>query len=389
MLYAEHGGYVASDRILLDFSVNTNPYGMPQSVREAVIRAAQLGECYPDITSRRLREEICGYERTHYRGEENLLPEQILPGNGASELIMALAHAYPKAHVLLQAPLFSGYERAFRAAGADILYTQTGPGYTLSKHTPNQILDSKPDIAVLCHPGNPTGAMIPDELLRQITQACIRTGTLLAVDECFLPFVDAYRERSSARFLQTGCELVILRAFTKLYAMPGIRLGYAVCSDQETADRISCHLPEWNVSVQAQEAGLAALREESYVTKTTLRIRAERSRLKDALETLGLRTVPGEANFIFLYSGTELYEPLLRRGILIRRCCNYHGIPEKGYYRIAVRRREENDRLLETLVQILQGKDTAAEKIRQGRETGTEEMAKYENVDDPPCRDGV
>ena len=83
--------------------------------------------------------------------------------------------------------------------------------------------------------------------------------------------------------------------------------------------------------------------------------------------------MPGEANFIFLYSDTELYEPLLQRGILIRRCCNYHGIPEQGYYRIAVRKREENDRLLEALTQILQGKDAAVEKIRQGRETDTEE----------------
>ena len=373
MLYAEHGGNESSDRILLDFSVNTNPYGMPRSVRKAATLAAQQGESYPDIACRQLREEICRYERSHFTGAENLQPQQILTGNGASELIMALAHAYAKTHVLLQSPLFSGYERAFRAAGADILYTQSGCRYALSEHTPSRILDLRPDIAVLCHPGNPTGAMIPEALLWQITQACICTGTLLAVDECFLPFVRDCRERSSARFLQTGCNLVILRAFTKLYAMPGIRLGYAVWSDQETADRIAGHLPEWNISVQAQEAGLAALREESYVAETTLRIRKERERLREALEAAGLVTVPGEANFIFLYSDTELYEPLLQRGILIRRCCNYHGIPEQGYYRIAVRKREENDRLLEALTQILQRKDAAVEKIRQGRETDTEE----------------
>ena len=373
MLYAEHGGNESSGRILLDFSVNTNPYGMPRSVRKAAVLAVQHGESYPDIACRQLREEICRYERSHFSGAENLQPQQILTGNGASELIMALAHAYAKTHVLLQSPLFSGYERAFRAAGADILYTQSGCRYALSEHTPNRILDLRPDIAVLCHPGNPTGAMIPEALLWQITQACICTGTLLAVDECFLPFVRDCRERSSARFLQTGCNLVILRAFTKLYAMPGIRLGYAVWSNQETADRIAGHLPEWNISVQAQEAGLAALREESYVAETTLRIRKERERLREALEAAGLVTVPGEANFIFLYSDTELYEPLLQRGILIRRCCNYHGIPEQGYYRIAVRKREENDRLLEALTQILQGKDAAVEKIRQGRETDTEE----------------
>ena len=373
MLYAEHGGNESSGRILLDFSVNTNPYGMPRSVRKAAVLAVQHGESYPDIACRQLREEICRYERSHFSGAENPQPQQILTGNGASELIMALAHAYAKTHVLLQSPLFSGYERAFRAAGADILYTQSGCRYALSEHTPNRILDLRPDIAVLCHPGNPTGAMIPEALLWQITQACICTGTLLAVDECFLPFVRDCRERSSARFLQTGCNLVILRAFTKLYAMPGIRLGYAVWSNQETADRIAGHLPEWNISVQAQEAGLAALREESYVAETTLRIRKERERLREALEAAGLVTVPGEANFIFLYSDTELYEPLLQRGILIRRCCNYHGIPEQGYYRIAVRKREENDRLLEALTQILQGKDAAVEKIRQGRETDTEE----------------
>ena len=385
MLYAEHGGNEPSGRLLLDFSVNTNPHGMPVAVRKAAALAAQQGESYPDIACRRLRRAICSYERTHFLGAEKIQPQQILTGNGASELIMALAHAYAKARVLLQSPLFSGYERAFRAADADILYTQPGCEHALSEHTqfsfeyalsedtPSRILELHPDIAVLCHPGNPTGAMIPDELLRQITQACIRTGTLLVVDECFVQFVRDYRERSSARFLQTGCSLVILRAFTKLYAMPGIRLGYTVCSDQETADHIACHLPEWNVSVQAQEAGLAALQEETYVADTTLWIRQERERLREALEAAGLVTVPGEANYIFLYSDAELYEPLLQRGILIRRCCNYHGIPERGYYRIAVRRREENDRLLEALTQILQGQDTAAQKVRQERKTDTEE----------------
>ena len=367
----EHGGGMAPDQIRLDFSVNTNPFGMPEGVRKVLSDAAEPGGYYPDINSRLLREKILDHEKNHYQGTQSLQISQIVAGNGASELIMALAHAYSKVcsntypktclknAVMLQTPLFSGYERAFSASGAKLLFMEHDSDFSIAPDTPEKIVKEQPDMVVLCQPGNPTGAMIEEHLLEEIVKACMITGSLLIVDECFIAFTENAGARSASRFLESGCSLVILRAFTKLCAMPGLRLGYAVCAEEKTADRLREHLPEWNVSTIAQAAGCAALEDEKYIPDTTNRIRQERERLRSRLGETGFKTVKGEADFILLHSDIELYEKLLRQGILIRRCSNYRGMPRTGYYRIAVRLPEEDDILLEALEEIV--KSIAAE----------------------------
>ena len=370
----EHGGGMAPDQIRLDFSVNTNPFGMPEGVRKVLSDAAEPGGYYPDINSRLLREKILDHEKNHYQGTQSLQISQIVAGNGASELIMALAHAYskvcsntypktcPKNAVMLQTPLFSGYERAFSASGAKLLFMEHDSDFSIAPDTPEKIVKEQPDMVVLCQPGNPTGAMIEERLLEEIVEACKMTGSLLIVDECFIAFTENAGARSASRFLESGCSLVILRAFTKLCAMPGLRLGYAVCAEEKTADRLREHLPEWNVSTIAQAAGCAALEDEKYIPDTTSRIRQERERLRSRLGETGFKTVKGEADFILLHSDIELYEKLLRQGILIRRCSNYRGMPRTGYYRIAVRLQEEDDILLEALEEIVKGIAEEAEE---------------------------
>ena len=366
---AEHGGGMAPNRIRMDFSVNVNPFGMPEGVRKILADAAELGGYYPEITNRLLREKILDHERHHYQGTQSLQISQIVAGNGASELITALAHAYsnaypsaywnaypnttPKALVMLQTPLFSGYERAFSATGATRLYLEHDSAFAIAPDTPERILEAKPDIVALCQPGNPAGVMIEEHLLEEIVKACKMTGSLLIADECFIAFTENAWGCSAARFLESGCNLVVLRAFTKLYAMPGLRLGYAVCAEEKTAERLREHLPEWNVSSVAQAAGCAALEDENYIPDTTCRIRQERERLRSRLEAIGFTTCRGEADFILLHSDIELYEKLLERGLLIRRCSNYRGMPGTGYYRIAVRLPEEDDLLLEALEEIV------------------------------------
>ena len=370
----EHGGGMDPDQIRLDFSVNTNPFGMPEGVRKVLSDAAEPGGYYPDINSCLLREKILDHEKNHYQGTQSLQISQIVAGNGASELIMALAHAYskvysntypktcPKNAVMLQTPLFSGYERAFSASGAKLLFMEHDSDFSIAPDTPEKIVKEQPDMVVLCQPGNPTGAMIEEHLLEEIVKACMITGSLLIVDECFIAFTGNAGARSASRFLESGCSLVILRAFTKLCAMPGLRLGYAVCAEEKTADRLREHLPEWNVSTIAQAAGCAALEDEKYIPDTTSRIRQERERLRSRLGETGFKTVKGEADFILLHSDIELYEKLLQQGILIRRCSNYRGMPRTGYYRIAVRLPEEDDILLEALEEIVKGIAEEAEE---------------------------
>ena len=138
--------------------------------------------------------------------------------------------------------------------------------------------------------------------------------------------------------------------------MAGVRLGYALSSDTSflasMAEKTQC----WNVSVMAQEAGIAALECGSWLTESVKQISAERARLTDRLTKLGIRVIPGEANFLLIRSSPEadLGKRLLDRGILVRDCSNYVGLgPGRGWFRIAVRTREENDALLKAVGEVL------------------------------------
>ena len=349
-----HGGNIDPDLIRMDFSVNVNPYGMPDGVREVMKDAARLSGRYPDISYRKLREAILFHEQENCAAARGLTVSGIVPGNGASELIMALARLHSGKNVLLQTPLFSGYERAYAAAGAKICRMKTGDGFTVPEEVPEQIRGERPAAVVLCRPGNPTGAMIGRALLDRIIEACCEAGSLLIVDECFIAFAEKGFPDSACGWFRErgGCDIVVLRALTKVFALPGLRLGYALCSRAVTAERLREQLPEWNVSSIAEAAGRAALADNGWLRDKAERVRKERGRMANALTQAGMTVYPGEGNFIFFHSGVELYDPLLERGVLIRRCDNYHGIPKKGCYRAAVRLPEENELLIEAIREI-------------------------------------
>ena len=364
-----HGGDIYNKNIRLDFSVNVNPYGMPEAVREALRDAVSKAENYPEYSYLSLRHVICHYEQAvcsaDGTGNQDGKPSnakhmglretQIVVGNGASELIMALAHALTGEKVLLQQPNFSGYERAFSTCGCQIEVAGSQEDFSLSDSICRQIADIKPRAVALCSPGNPTGAVIGYALLKEIADACRDAGALLLIDECFLGFAAEADKRSAATLFGSGADIAVLRAFTKLYAMPGVRLGYLVCSKEETAEQIASHLPEWNISAAAEAAGRAALLQKDYARETTKKIRRDRAVTADGLQKLGMRVINGEANFILFHSERELYAPLLEKGILIRDCSNFAEMEDGGWYRIAVRKPEENAELLDAIREIAGG----------------------------------
>ena len=146
--------------------------------------------------------------------------------------------------------------------------------------------------------------------------------------------------------------MIWIRAFTKIFAIPGVRIGYLINSDEELFRRIASQLPEWNLSTFAQHAGLACVMEQEYITQTRDYVEQEGAFLSEELRNMGFEVYPHVANFLLLYTELPLYERLLKKGILIRDCSNFKGFP-KGYYRIAIKRREENEQLLKTIGDIL------------------------------------
>ena len=329
----------------LDISVNTNPFGLSPKARAALTRAADRACAYPDPLSRRLRNAISQ--------QEQVPAAWIACGNGAADLIWRIALAVKPKLALLPAPTFSEYETALRFAGCQIQY------HPLCKEQDFRlqpdILDAitnDTDILFLCNPNNPTGLCVSPVLLRQILDRCHACDTLLVVDECFLGFLFQSEQRSMKSQLAAFPNLLILKAFTKLYGMAGLRLGYCLCSDSNLLSRLREAGQCWPVSVAAEEAGIAALQDKAFVTKTLTWLPPERERTAHAMEELGLTVWPGEANYLFFHTDIPDYsQKMAEKGILIRDCSNYIGL-SAGYCRTAILLPEQNDRLLNAMKQI-------------------------------------
>ena len=329
----------------LDFSVNTNPFGLSPKARAALSRAADRACEYPDPLSRNLRRAI---------SEQEQVPVPwIACGSGAADLIWRIALAQKPKHALIPAPTFSEYEAALRFVGCQIthhlLYKESG--FRMQADILEAITEQV-DILFLCNPNNPTGLTIEPTLLQQILERCRAYDVLLVADECFLGFHPQKEQLSMKPQLSAFPNLLILKAFTKLYGMAGLRLGYCLCSDPNLLSRVRDAGQCWPVSVAAEEAGIAALQDTAFVKKTLAWLPPERTRVAAAMTRLGLTVWPGEANYLFFHTDLPNYpQRLAEKGILIRSCGNYPGLSE-GYCRAAILLPEQNDRLLAAMKQI-------------------------------------
>ncbi len=342
-------------RDALDFSANVSPLGLPEGVACAVRDSLRYADRYPDPYCRRLRQAL---------GEVySLAPEQIVCGNGASDLIWRIVMAVRPREAVVPAPVFSEYEHALNFAACRVTRWNLSeesdgctPDFSITSKKADRLTELiKPgtDILFLCEPNNPTGITTDHDILLKILDHCRQTGTLLVADECFMDFLERPKEHTLAGELDGSVNLIILRAFTKAYAMAGLRLGYALCGSRELARMTENAGPSWQVSSAAQAAGIAALRETEYLGRVRDLINHERPRMKDGLEGLGCRVCPGEANYLlFACERTDLDEQLRKKGILIRTCRDFAGLGP-GWYRTAVRTVSENDILLEAVREVL------------------------------------
>lgn len=342
-----HGGDIYEGNIELDFSANTNPFGMPEGVKRAVVRALENAAHYPDPYCRKLVSAIAEHE--------NVPKEYVLCGAGAAELIYAFAHSERPGSVLELAPTFAEY--SLPAEGALIVrhFLSEENDFRLTPSVLRQIEETKPDAVFICDPNNPTGLTADAELIEETARLCERLGIRLFIDECFMDLAD--ENKSFVPRLSHYPNAVVLKAFTKSFGMAGIRLGYCLTADRGLLARMSRQTQQWNVSVPAQEAGAAALKETEFLEKTRKLIRAERERLSDSLMNMGFIVFPSEVNYLLFKGEAGLCEKLLEKGVKIRDCSNYHGLGE-GFYRIAVKLPEENERLIKAVSEVLQWQKT-------------------------------
>ena len=319
---------------------------MPPQVGEAAAAAAAQASPYPDPLCRALRAAIAAHD--------GVVPEQVLCGSGAAELIFRLAFALRPRRALVTAPTFSEYEGALSAAGCAVTrhLLRRERNFDVDEGL-LEAIGPDTELVFLCTPNNPTGRLIDQELLLAVAEKCRGLGAVLAVDECFLPL--ACGGPGLAPWLVEYPNLLLLRAFTKSYAMAGLRLGYALCADTALLERMSAGGPPWSVSSPAQAAGLAALTQcPHWPEKARAFLEGERPALAAGLAALGLDVVPGQANYLLFRAAgvADLKERMLTQGVLIRSCANYHGLGE-DWYRVCVGPTEQNRRLLAALSEVL------------------------------------
>lgn len=336
---------------LLDFSANLNPLGLPEGVKKIIADSVDQYASYPDPLCRELVSHLSAYEG---------VPEEwILCGNGAADLIFRLVYGIKPKKAMVLAPTFAEYEEALNQVSCQVLR------YELKKESNFQLdegiiesLDEELDMLFICNPNNPTGQLISKEAIYKILLRCKELNILLVVDECFNSFLENEDRYSAKEYVKDFNNLLILKAFTKIYAMAGLRLGHCLLKDDSLKRRMIQGGQPWSVSVVAQIAGIQAIKEKDYVTETKKLLSIERSYLMNGLIKLGVSVISSGANYIFFWWPYHkeicLHEKLFEKGILIRNCDNYHGL-SNGYYRICIKKHEENRRLITAIDREMNG----------------------------------
>ena len=254
-------------------------------------------------------------------------------------------------------PSFTEYERALQACNTAIeFFPLSASDDFVMDHQLAHIIQSKeeealPDIIMICNPNNPNGRLVLPEVLKQLVEICRERSIYLVVDECFLELNGAFMQ-SAVRYMKDNPYLFVLDAFTKTYAMPGIRLGMGYSMNFNILKQMHIQMPQWNVSGIAQLAGIKALEEAEYLESAILILEEERKWLAKQLKQLGCYVFQSDANYILFQSEKNWKKLLLEQGILIRDCQNYRGL-QKGYYRVAVKTREKNETLIKAMKQVL------------------------------------
>ena len=211
-------------------------------------------------------------------------------------------------------------------------------------------VENDTEVVFLCNPNNPTGRLCDAEIVAKLADKCQKVGAFLVIDECFLPFTDGV---SAIPLVEKNDHILILRAFTKIYAMAGLRLGFVI-GNAEILKKIEPFGPQWSVSTVAQRVGLAALENTGWAEQIIPYGGFQRHLMAKKLRELGLTVYPSDSNFLLVYSPLPLADELQKRGLWVRRCGNFTGLSD-NFFRIGLRLQEENELLLRTIEEVLHG----------------------------------
>lgn len=356
----EHGGnlvraaeiFQRKSSDFLDFSANINPLGIPAALQAMLVHQIGRLRDYPDPEYKALRQALSGYT--------GLPAENILPGNGAAEIIYLLFQVLKPAGVLIPVPTFAEYEKSALCAGATVYYHALAEenGFQLDPDRLTIEVARGIDCLMLCNPNNPTSTLLKEPALVSLIERAGRNHIMVIIDEAFIELTAGSSANSMAKWVATRDNLFIIRAFTKIFAVPGLRLGYGL-GPRDLIEEMRARQPPWSVNALAAGAGEYLVQSGSYLQKTSTWLAAEKEWLAGQLRVMArLRVFPPETNFILVKllegapSSTVLSRRMGEKGILIRDAANFRALNDR-FFRVAVKDRASNRRLVEALAEEL------------------------------------
>ncbi|GFZ30693.1 threonine-phosphate decarboxylase [Clostridium zeae] len=349
-----HGGNIYEhNKTIIDFSSNINPLGVPQCFKHALLEGIADFTVYPDREYKKLRQNIARYIG-------NVSIEDIIPGNGAVDIIYRALEAIEYKNLYISRPTFSEYKRAGEKAKMVVkeinIYEQEYEGLSLECLIENI---EEQSVVLLCNPNNPTGTLIEKTEFLELLKSLQKTKSFLIIDEAFIEFAPKFKDASMVEYISQYDNLLIIRAATKFFGLPGIRLGYGVTRNIDLIKSIERNMEPWSVNTAAEIAASCIFDDQEYINATLDWIGSERRYLYEKLSKLnGLKVYTSSSNFLFLelldekMDAYELQKKLLEYNILIRLPKGFNGVSRYNF-RIAIKDRINNDILINSLKEII------------------------------------
>lgn len=331
---------------IVSFSANVNPLGLSANLKQQLAQRLDVITSYPDREYKKLRAAIADY-----CGAD---PANILVGNGSTELISLMIQLKAPKKAVILGPAYSEYEREIALAGGRYTYfpLKEADDFVLDEKALISSLTKDTDLLILCNPNNPTASVITDKQMCRILDACQNDDIFVIVDETYVEFAPSYEHVTSIPLTRQYDSLVVLRGVSKFFASPGLRLGYAVSSNQALLQQAANSQNPWTVSSLADAAGQLLFADHEYIRQTQTLIAAERERMTACLNAIdGLKCYPSHANFILVrslrpdISATKLFDAAIRKGLMIRDCSTFAFL-DSSYFRFCFMNPEDNDRLI-------------------------------------------
>ncbi len=337
---------------IISFAANVNPLGISSNLKKTLADHIDAITGYPDRDYTSLRECIGRYVHSD--------PDNIVVGNGSTELIsLFIKITHPK-KALIVGPTYSEYEREVALEGGRSHYfslTEAGE-FRLDTSLLTEELSHNVDLLILCNPNNPTSSIIRQEQMREILDYCKRKSITVLVDETYVEFAEEPDDVSSVLLTKYYNNIIILRGTSKFFAAPGLRLGYAICGNKDLLKEINQKKNPWTINSLAAIAGEIMFRDRDYIRETRRLIASERTRICRALEASpNYKVFQSHANFVLVkiesenFTSEDVFNAAIQKNLMIRDCSTFPFLSNK-YFRICFLLPEQNDALLNVLLSL-------------------------------------